>query len=45
MLEYFKNKDDKRLDNIPLILETIDSTIWEDEIRELYRLIDYLKGK
>jgi deoxyribonuclease-4 len=31
--------NDKRLNNIPLILETIDSSIWEQEIRELYNLI------
>ncbi len=27
---------DKRIDNIPLILETIDPTIWKDEIELLY---------
>jgi len=31
--------NDSRLDNIPLILETIDSSIWDREIRELYSLI------
>jgi len=28
--------NDKRMDNIPLILETIDETIWKDEIELLY---------
>ncbi len=28
--------NDKRIDNIPLILETIDPTIWADEIELLY---------
>ena len=28
--------NDKRIDNIPLILETIDPTIWEEEIKLLY---------
>jgi len=32
--------NDDRLDDIPLILETIDETIWDKEIRELYALID-----
>ena len=32
--------NDKRMDNIPLILETIDSSIWDREIRELYNLVD-----
>ena len=32
--------NDKRMDNIPLILETIDSSIWDIEIRELYNLVD-----
>ncbi len=32
--------NDKRMDNIPLILETIDSSIWDREIRELYSLIE-----
>ncbi len=30
--------NDERLDNIPLILETIDNTIWADEIKALYAL-------
>ncbi len=32
--------NDKRMDNIPLILETINSDIWDKEIIELYNLID-----
>jgi len=32
--------NDSRMDNIPLILETIDDTIWEAEIEELYNLIE-----
>jgi deoxyribonuclease-4 len=32
--------NDKRLDNIPLILETIDSSIWREEIEALYNLIE-----
>lgn len=31
--------NDSRLDNIPLVLETIDESIWADEIRLLYSLI------
>jgi deoxyribonuclease-4 len=31
--------NDNRMNNIPLILETIDSTIWKREILELYNLI------
>ncbi|MEO2068142.1 MAG: deoxyribonuclease IV [Desulfurobacteriaceae bacterium] len=31
--------NDKRLDNIPLILETIDPSIWAEEIKLLYSLI------
>jgi len=30
--------NDERMDDIPLILETIDSTIWEEEIKLLYSL-------
>jgi deoxyribonuclease-4 len=30
---------DSRMDNIPLILETIDPLIWEDEIKMLYSFI------
>jgi deoxyribonuclease-4 len=32
--------NDSRMDNIPLILETIDSDIWDREILELYSFID-----
>ncbi|MBF0097566.1 MAG: deoxyribonuclease IV [Magnetococcales bacterium] len=32
--------NDPRLDEIPLILETIDESIWPEEIRLLYSLID-----
>ncbi len=32
--------NDERLDGIPLILETIDDTIWEEEIKLLYSLIE-----
>jgi len=32
--------NDDRMDDIPLILETIDDSIWEQEIKELYRLVD-----
>jgi len=31
--------NDKRLDDIPLILETIDESIWDKEIEALYNLI------
>ncbi len=31
--------NDKRMDDIPLILETIDDSIWEEEIKLLYSLI------
>ncbi len=31
--------NDPRLDDIPLILETIDESIWADEIKELYNLV------
>ncbi len=31
--------NDNRMDDIPLILETIDETIWEKEIRDLYSLV------
>ena len=29
---------DPRLENIPLILETIDETLWQEEIRQLQTL-------
>jgi len=32
--------NDSRMDDIPLILETIDSTIWAEEIKALYHLIE-----
>jgi deoxyribonuclease-4 len=32
--------NDARMDDIPLILETIDETIWKDEIELLYSFID-----
>jgi deoxyribonuclease IV len=35
--EYIMN--DPRMDDIPLILETIDETIWNEEIKELYKLV------
>ncbi len=31
--------NDSRMDDIPLILETIDRTIWKKEIETLYSLI------
>ncbi|MDY0194862.1 MAG: deoxyribonuclease IV [Sulfurovaceae bacterium] len=31
--------NDKRMDDIPLILETIDETIWSEEIAKLYALV------
>ena len=33
--------NDPRMDDIPLILETIDETIWAKEIQELYALIEH----
>jgi deoxyribonuclease IV len=32
--------NDERMDDIPLILETIDETIWADEIKLLYSFMD-----
>lgn len=32
--------NDKRMDDIPLILETIDESIWADEIKMLYSFIE-----
>lgn len=32
--------NDPRMDDIPLVLETIDESIWADEIRALYALIE-----
>lgn len=38
--EFFKIfMNDKRFDNMPIILETIDSNIWKEEIKYLYSLI------
>ena len=31
--------NDDRFDNIPLILETPDESLWEEEIKKLYSLI------
>ena len=32
--------NDERMDDIPLVLETIDETIWKDEIELLYSFVD-----
>ena len=32
--------NDSRMDNIPLVLETIDESIWAEEIKALYALIE-----
>jgi len=32
--------NDPRMDDIPLILETIDESIWPEEIKALYALIE-----
>ena len=32
--------NDPRFDNLPLILETPDESLWEDEIKKLYSLIE-----
>ena len=32
--------NDQRMDDIPLVLETIDASIWAEEIRALYALIE-----
>ncbi|NGZ28488.1 MAG: deoxyribonuclease IV, partial [Magnetococcales bacterium] len=29
-----------RLDDIPLVLETVDETLWAEEIRLLYQLVE-----
>lgn len=40
-MEFFKRfMNDSRFDNIPIILETVDETIWKDEINLLYSLIE-----
>jgi deoxyribonuclease-4 len=31
--------NDERMDDIPLVLETIDETIWPDEIKAMYELV------
>lgn len=36
---FIRFMNDKRFDNIPIILETIDETIWKQEIEYLYSLI------
>ena len=36
---FIRFMNDKRFDNIPIILETIDSSIWKEEIEYLYSLI------
>ncbi len=39
-IEVFKFlMNDSRFDEIPMILETVDDTIWEEEIRFLYNLV------
>lgn len=39
-IEFFERfMNDTRFDNIPIILETIDETIWKEEIKYLYSLI------
>jgi len=32
--------NDPRMDDIPLVLETINEEIWPEEIRELYALVE-----
>jgi deoxyribonuclease-4 len=32
--------NDARMDDIPLILETIDETIWKEEIELLYSFVE-----
>jgi len=38
VFRYIMNDD--RFDEIPMVLETIDSTIWDQEIQQLYDLVD-----
>ena len=39
-LEFFELlMNDERFDDIPIVLETIDETIWKNEIEYLYSLI------
>jgi deoxyribonuclease-4 len=40
-IEVFKRiMNDSRFDDIPMILETIDDSIWADEIRMLYQMVE-----
>ena len=40
-MDFFKRfMNDSRFDNIPIILETIDDSIWKEEIELLYSLIE-----
>ncbi|MGL5655394.1 MAG: deoxyribonuclease IV [Fusobacteriaceae bacterium] len=40
-MDFFKMfMNDPRFDNIPIVLETIDDSIWKEEIENLYSLID-----
>jgi len=32
--------NDPRMDDIPLVLETIDETIWDQEIKQMYELVE-----
>jgi deoxyribonuclease-4 len=32
--------NDARFDNIPMVLETIDETIWAEEIKLLYSMVE-----
>ena len=34
---FIRFMNDKRFDNIPIILETIDDSIWKQEIEYLYK--------
>ncbi len=39
--EVFKRiMNDTRFDNIPLILETPDDSLWEEEIKRLYGMVE-----
>jgi deoxyribonuclease-4 len=40
-IDFFKRfMNDSRFDNMPIIIETIDETLWKDEIELLYNLIE-----
>ncbi|MGL4393502.1 MAG: deoxyribonuclease IV, partial [Fusobacteriaceae bacterium] len=40
-IEFFKMfMNDSRFDNVPIVLETIDETIWDQEIKMLYEMIN-----